>query len=78
MFTISAASNPGSGALMGSHGLHAIDRTFQRMWLDPRRVIFWSSVMLIFLGILSMCFIIIIIIIIIIIRGRIKKTEKKL
>ena len=35
MFTISAGSNPGSGALMGSHGLHSIDRTFRRMWLDP-------------------------------------------
>ena len=40
MFTISAGSNPGSGALMGSHGLHSIDRTFRRMWLDPRRAIF--------------------------------------
>ena len=29
----------GSGALMGSHGLHSIDRTFRRMWLDPRRAI---------------------------------------
>ena len=28
MFTISAGSNPGSGALMGSHGLYSIDRTF--------------------------------------------------
>ena len=33
-----AGSNPGSGALMGSHGLHSIERTFPRMWLDPRRV----------------------------------------
>ena len=40
MFTISAGSNPGSGALMGSHGLHSIDRTFWRMWLDPKRAIF--------------------------------------
>ena len=40
MFTISAGSNPGSGALMGSHGLHSIDRSFRRMWLDPRRAIF--------------------------------------
>ena len=40
MFTISAGSNPGSGALMGSHGLHSIDRTFRRMWLDPKRAIF--------------------------------------
>ena len=40
MFTISAGSNPGSGALMGGHGLHSIDRTFRRMWLDPRRAIF--------------------------------------
>ena len=31
---------PGSAALMGSHGLHSIDRTFRRMWLDPRRAIF--------------------------------------
>ena len=30
-FTISAGSNLGSGALMGSHGLHSIDRTFRRM-----------------------------------------------
>jgi len=50
MFTINARSNPGSGALMGSHGLHLIDRTFRRMWLDPRRAIFCSSVMLIFSG----------------------------
>ena len=40
MFTISAGSNPGSGTSMGSHGLHSIDRTFRRMWLDPRRAIF--------------------------------------
>ena len=40
MFTISAGSNPGSGALMGSHGLHSSDRSFRRMWLDPRRVLF--------------------------------------
>ena len=31
MFTISATSIPGSGALMGGHGLHSIDRTFRRM-----------------------------------------------
>ena len=40
MFTISAGSNSGSEALMGSHGLHSIDRTFWRMWLDPTRAIF--------------------------------------
>ena len=51
---MSAGSNPGSGALMGSHGPHSIDRTFRRMWLDPRRAIFGSSVNL--PGILSMCF----------------------
>ena len=31
MFTISAGSVPGSGALMGGHGLHSIDRPFRRM-----------------------------------------------
>ena len=41
---------------MGSHGLHSIDRTSRRMGLDPRRAIFCNSVMLIFPGILSMCF----------------------
>ena len=56
MFTISAGSNPGSGALMGSHGLHSIDKTFRGMWFDPRRAIFLSSVMFIFPGILSLCF----------------------
>ena len=40
MFTISDGSNPGSVAPMGSHGLRLIDRTFRRMWLDPRRAIF--------------------------------------
>ena len=30
MFTISARSNPGFGAPVGSHGLHSIDRTFRR------------------------------------------------
>ena len=30
MFTMSARSNPGSGAPMGSHGLHSIDRIFRR------------------------------------------------
>ena len=56
MFTISAGSNPGSEALMESHGLHSIHRTFRRMWLAPTRAIFWSCVILIFPGILSMCF----------------------
>ena len=31
MFTISTGSVSGSGALMGGHGLHSIDRTFRRM-----------------------------------------------
>ena len=39
MFTISAGSNRGSGALMGNYGLHSIDRTFRRMWLDPSEAI---------------------------------------
>ena len=40
MFTISAGSSPGSGALMSSHGPHSIVKTFRKMWFDPRRAIF--------------------------------------
>ena len=40
---------------MGSHGLHLIDRTFRRMWLDLQEGDL-LKLMLIFSGILSMCF----------------------
>ena len=56
LILLSCLPYPGSGALMGIHGLHLINRTSRRMWLDPRRAIFWSSVMLIFPCILSMRF----------------------
>ena len=57
LFIISTGSNPGSWALMGSHVvLYFIDSTFLRMWADARRVIFCSSVTLMFPGILFVCF----------------------
>ena len=35
--------------------VYLIDRNFLRMCAVPRRVIFWSSLMLVVLGILSTC-----------------------
>ena len=45
-----AGFNPGSWALVGGHVLYiySIDKTFLRMWTDPDRAIFCSSVVLMF------------------------------